>query len=148
VTGMGVEMDDVTAVRAGFGLAQLAGPWPTSERSGGQRLTQLLGVRNLVQAGLSGPRPTVPVLALGVEVDLLHALTMVAVALTRRSARGAALAQATVALGFAVAGAVAAQRAAQAPIVVHQGRFNLLRVRDEWAQSAAHHLVPRRLTGA
>lgn len=138
----------LTAVRAGFGLAQLSGPWPTAGESSGRRISRVLGVRHLVQAAVSGPTPTVPVLALGVEVDLLHALTMVGIALTQRSARRPALAQAVVALGFAVAGAAATRNVAKSPVAqeIQRNRISPLRKRDEWSQTLARHLVPDRLT--
>lgn len=142
------EVPALTAVRAGFGLAQLAGPWPTAEQSAGRRIVQVLGVRHLIQAGLSGPAPTAPVLMLGVEADLLHALTMAAVGLTRRSARRPALAQAAVALGFAMAGAAAARHAAREPAIAWSNRMSLLRKTDEWARLLAPHLVPERVMKA
>jgi hypothetical protein len=142
------EVTTLTTVRAGFGLAQLAGPWPTAEPSAGRRIAQVLGVRHLLQAGLSGPAPTAPVLVLGVEVDLLHALTMVAFGMARRSARRPALGQAAVAFGFAVAGAAAARHAAREPVMAGNNRLFLLRKADELAQSLAPRLVPERLIKA
>lgn len=141
-------LSTLTTVRAGFGLAQLAGPWPTADQSAARRIAQVLGVRHLLQAGLSGPAPTAPVLVLGVEVDLLHALTMIAVGMARRSARRPALAQAAVAFGFAVAGAAAARQAAREPIIAGDNRLILLRKADEWAQSLAPRLVPERVIRA
>ncbi|HEV2633589.1 MAG TPA: hypothetical protein VGX23_00490 [Actinocrinis sp.] len=140
----------LTAVRAGFGLAQLSGPWPTAQESAGRRIAQVLGVRHLVQAALSGPAPTIPVLALGVEVDLLHAATMVGLALTRPSARRPALAQAVVALGFAAVGAAAARQAATTPAWARtqHSRISPLRARDEWSRTLAQRLVPARFTAA
>jgi hypothetical protein len=139
---------DLAAVRSGFGLAQLAGPWPGAGESAGRRLTQVLGVRHLVQAGVSGPEPTTAVLALGVEADLLHALTMVVVAMAQRSARRPALAQAAVAVGFAAAGAIATRHAAHQPVRVKDGRLSFLRRSDEVAQNLAPRLIPERLMKA
>ncbi|HEV2633531.1 MAG TPA: hypothetical protein VGX23_00200 [Actinocrinis sp.] len=141
--------DILTAVRAGFGLAQLSGPWPTAGQSG-RRITQVLGVRHLVQAAVSGPPPTAAVLALGIEADLLHALTMLGIAMTQRSARRPALAQAAVALCFAAAGAAATRHVAKLPAGQgsQRNRISPLRKRDEWSQTLARHLVPDRLTEA
>lgn len=107
------------------------------------------------------PRPQVRVVTLvtcgdrriqaaeGLEVDALHAMSMVGLAVARRSDRRAALAQACVALGFAAAGAAAIRGAAGSrPAQRESGRIRLLRARDEWARTLAGHAVPERLTAA
>ncbi|KAA0109283.1 hypothetical protein [Mycolicibacterium sp. P1-5] len=56
--------------------------------STGRNVTRILGARQLVQATLSGLRPSPEVLAMGVWVDTVHALTASALALSdRRRAR-------------------------------------------------------------
>jgi hypothetical protein len=60
------------------------GPVDTAARN----VTRILGARQLVQATLSGLRPSPEVLAMGVWVDTVHALTASALALSdRRRAR-------------------------------------------------------------
>jgi hypothetical protein len=147
--GSAVVLRGLTAVRAGFGLVQLAGSWPLSERSSGRRLGRVLGARHLVQAAVSASAPAAPLLALGLEADLLHAMSMFGLALARRSDRRAASVQAVVALAFAAAGADAMRQAARTPAAQHElERSGPLRVRDKWAQALAHQLVPERLTPA
>lgn len=140
-------MNTMNAVRAGYGLGQMTGQWPGTDTSAGRWLTRIVGVRNVVQAGLSTYAPTAPVLALGVEVDLLHALSMVGLAVVRRPARRAAFGQVAVALGFAAAGAVCSRRAAQQPSATTPPlpRDGVLWTWDEWAQSLAERLLSRQL---
>lgn len=68
-------------------------------------VTRILGARHLTQATLSGIRPSPEVLAMGVWVDAIHALTALGLAATDRSrARAglidAAMAGAWTALGY------------------------------------------------
>jgi hypothetical protein len=75
----------------------------------------MLGVRHLVQAGLTAaalraePGSRVP-LVLGAAVDVLHASTMVGLALVDRGARRGALADTGIELALAAAGAFTAAR--------------------------------------
>ena len=77
------------------------------------RVARVLGVRHLVQAGLTAaaaraePGSPVP-LALGAAVDVLHASTMAGLALVDRGARRVALADTAVEVALAAAGVVAA----------------------------------------
>lgn len=121
----------VTLVRAGYGVAlvcapqaliRLTGDPVTGQPVGASRarpsrracgVARVLGVRHLVQAGLTGvalraePGSPVP-LGLGAAVDVLHASTMVALALVDRGARRVALADTGIELALATAGALAA----------------------------------------
>jgi hypothetical protein len=78
-------------------------------------VARVLGVRHLVQAGLTAaalrtePGSRVP-LVLGATVDVLHASTMVGLALVDRGARRAALADTGIELALAAAGGLAAAR--------------------------------------
>ncbi len=77
-----------------------SGPVDTASRT----VTRILGARQLVQAALSGLRPSPEVLAMGVWVDTVHALTASALALSdRRRARGG-YTDAAIAGTWAVAG--------------------------------------------
>ncbi|MDQ2757467.1 MAG: hypothetical protein M3Y71_13045, partial [Actinomycetota bacterium] len=67
-------------------------------------VTRVLGGRQVVQAGLSGLRPTPEVLAMGVWVDAAHAVTAVGLAVADRSRARVALADALVAATFASIG--------------------------------------------
>jgi hypothetical protein len=121
----------VTVARAGYGVALLCAPQalikvtgdpvsgqpPGAPRARPSRracgVARVLGVRHLVQAGLTAaalraePGSPVP-LALGAAVDVLHASTMVGLALLDRGARRVALADTGVELALAAAGALTA----------------------------------------
>ena len=106
------------AVRAVLGAGHLAFPgWavqkiarrPAGTRA--RRVIQLLGARQLLQAALTGARPTGAVLAVGAGIDALHAASMLALAASRREWRVPALTDATVAAGLAVLGAAAIRTA-------------------------------------
>jgi hypothetical protein len=146
-------MNAFSAVRAGYGLARLLTPEPRPGRTqaaqqrpralNGSSLTVIraLGVRHLAQAGISNPAPTGAVLALGVEVDLLHATSMLALAALDHRWRRAALADSAVALGFAAAGVAAARHACNhAPPGKHT--HILLAARDRFAQTLAERTIP------
>jgi len=118
----------LTLVRAGYGLALLCAPGllirltgdPVTGRAAGAArgrpsrracgVGRVLGVRHLVQAGLTAvalraePGSRVP-LALGAAVDVLHASTMVGLAVLDRGARRVALADTGIELTLAAAGA-------------------------------------------
>ena len=105
-------------VRGGYGALQLAAPALVSERlqgrpldTRGRAIARILGARQLAQAVASGREPGYPVLALGVEVDLLHALSMLGLAAASPARRRAALTDTLIAASFAAAGALAARAA-------------------------------------
>jgi hypothetical protein len=136
----------LAVIRGGYGVLQLASPTLVSGRlaharldARGQAVARPLGARQLAQALASGPVPGYPVLALGVEVDLLHAASMLALAFDGRRRR-AALADALIAGGFALAGALAARKAAQEP--PPQPGSAVQELRQKWADRIATACVP------
>lgn len=78
-------------------------------------------------------------LAVGVEIDLLHAASMLALALDGRRRRPA-LADALIAAGFALAGALAAREAAHDPPPQRGNAGQELR--QKWADRVAAACVP------
>ena len=108
----------LAVTRGGYGVLQLASPTMVSGclahtrlDARGQAVARVLGARQLAQALASGPVPSYPLLAVGVEIDLLHAASMLALALDSRRRRPA-LTDALIAAGFALAGAHAARQTA------------------------------------
>ena len=123
----------VTLARAGYGVALLCAPQALIKLTGdpvtGQPaeaaqprpsrracgVARVLGVRHLVQAGTTAmalraePGSPVP-LGLGAAVDVLHASSMVGLALVDRGARRVALADTGVELALAAAGVLTATR--------------------------------------
>ena len=136
----------LAVTRGGYGVLQLASPTVASGRlartrldARGQAVARALGARQLAQALASGPEPSFPVLALGVEIDLLHAASMLALALDGRRRRPA-LTDALIAAGFALAGALAAREAAHDP---PPQRGNAVQeLRQKWADRIAAACVP------
>lgn len=141
-------MKTLAAARAGYGMVELFAPGLLAERLLGQRLdpparliARILGARHLAQACVSGPAPTAAVLALGVEVDALHAASMIGVAVLSRRWRPAALISAAVAAGFATAGVLAMRNARRDPPErVRHGQA--VQLRDRWAERLARYLIP------
>ena len=95
-------------VRGGWGAACLLAPAAVAGRVGGpvpddreQLVVRILGARQLVQAVLSGARPTPVVLAVGAWVDCVHSLTALALACTDGRRRHVGLADAGVAAAWA-----------------------------------------------
>ncbi len=140
-------MNVLSNVRGGYGLAQLAVPGVLGRVLGlrldraQRRVARVLGARHLTQAALSAPAPTAPVLALGVEVDLLHSASMLGLAVFDRSQRRPALTSAVVAAGFAAVGMRATREArgrSQAP--APDG--SPLELRDRCAERLAQVVVP------
>jgi hypothetical protein len=124
----------ITLVRAGYGVAllvapqvliKLTGDLGTGQPAGASRarpgrracgVARVLGVRHLVQAGLTAvalraeePDSSLP-LGLGAVVDVLHATTMVGLAAVDQGARRVALADTGVELALAAAGGFGAVR--------------------------------------
>jgi hypothetical protein len=137
------------AVRATFGALQLLAPDLLTDRVLNRRLdsrartvSRLLGARHLTQALASGRAPTTAVLALGAEVDLLHAVTSLALGIIDRRRRGVvALADAFVASTFAVAGVLVACVTRHAP-PRQRSSSALGGMRDRFAARLATTLVP------
>lgn len=108
-------------VRAAWGVGVLAFPdhglrLLGHPRSPGARLVlRILGLRDAVQAAVELARPTVPVLATGVVVDLLHAGTGIAYATSARDRRRPGATSAGLSVLAAAAGLVARRQVATAP---------------------------------
>jgi hypothetical protein len=108
----------IPAIRAAYGSVLLCAPGavlrlctgrPASSRARG--VTRVLGARHLAQAAVSAWAPRPAVLAAGVDVDLCHAASMLALAATGRAERRAGLADAVAAVALAVAGSAERSRA-------------------------------------
>jgi len=133
-------------MRVGYGALQLAAPAlgagqllgrPIDARA--RLVIRVLGARQLGQAVASGTSPSYPILALGVEVDLIHAATMIALGPVDRRRRTIAVENALIAASFALAGALAAR--ACTPDHRHpDSRLDSLR--QKWAARLAGAFVP------
>lgn len=134
-------------VRGGYGALQLAAPGLVAGQLLRGRLdgraravARVLGARQLAQALASGGSPSYPVLGLGVEVDLLHASSMVALGAAARRRRNQALLDALIAASFALAGTLAAQASTNDQRSAPVGALGSLR--QSWAERLAGLLVP------
>lgn len=137
-------MNRLGLIRAGWGVLLLVAPGPVAGRltgrpldRRGRQVARVLGARQLGQAIVSGRHPAYPVLALGVEVDCLHAATMMAWGWFDPARRRHTLADAAVAATFAVSGAVAARSCLQVPPPA-----GWVGLRDRGAEVVARRLVP------
>lgn len=97
--------------RAGWGAALLFAPRPVLEHvhhlqvdTKSVVIARILGARQLTQAALSGLRPSPEVLAMGVWVDTVHAMSAIALALADRSRARAGATDTAVAGLWAVLG--------------------------------------------
>ncbi len=109
------------AIRAGVGVVRLLFPnsvipglVPIPPSSHGRLVVRALGVRQIAQAIFTSRDPDAAILRLGAVVDVTHAASMIGLAFIDRRYRRAALADASVAAVFALAGLVAASRSAGA----------------------------------
>jgi hypothetical protein len=108
----------ICALRAAWGCLLLVAPgavarqlhWAGGEQPPGRSVTRLLGVRQLVQAGVTARWPERRVLALGAGTDVLHAATAAAFAASGPDRRAAGGVGTTLATAFAAAGWRARQR--------------------------------------
>lgn len=123
-------------VRGGYGALQLVAPALLADRlfsppldARARAVARVLGARQLGQAVASGGSPGYPVLALGVEVDLLHSASMVMLGIVDRRRRKMALCDALIAASFALAGALAARRGTPDQQPASASRLDLLRQR-------------------
>ncbi|HEX5347576.1 MAG TPA: hypothetical protein VFW64_10840 [Pseudonocardiaceae bacterium] len=105
------------ALRVGYAALLLLAPDPviglyTGHRADGptRAVTRLLGSRHLIHGILTGGIPSAHVLALGVQVYLAHAASLLGLAVLDQRRRRAGLIDAAVAGSFAMAGAVLATR--------------------------------------
>jgi hypothetical protein len=106
-------------------------------------VVRLLGVRQVAQAVVTGVRPGPLPIALGAEVDVLHAASMLGVAAVARSQRRSGLVDATVASAFAVAGAALARRLGERPPPAGQGPVGrICSLRDAVAAALARRTLP------
>jgi hypothetical protein len=102
-------------VRATYGAALVFAPGLMIWLATGQlpsrrarRVAQVLGARHLMQAALTAAAPEPAALAIGGQVDALHAGSMLALAAVSRTGRRAALADALTEAALAAAGRAAA----------------------------------------
>lgn len=129
----------IGAARLVFPALSLPGINAARLGTGGRRVVRVLGVRQVVQAALTGRTPTRAVLWLGAEVDSAHAASMVGLAVCSRRYRRAALGDAAVAGTLAAAGVWAALHSPVEPIA---GRTPAGVWRDRLADRLASLAVP------
>jgi hypothetical protein len=105
------------ALRLGYAALLLVAPDLVIQLSTGhpasraaRAVVRLLGGRHLIQGILTSSTPSAPMLALGAEADLAHALSMLALAAFNQRRRRAELADAAVAATLAASGAILATR--------------------------------------
>jgi hypothetical protein len=98
-------------VRAAYGAALVLVPGPVIWLATGQlpsrracRVAQVLGIRHLAQAALTAAAPEPAVLAIGGQVDAVHAASMLLLASVSRAGRRAALTDALTEAALAAAG--------------------------------------------
>jgi len=98
-------------LRATYGAALVLVPGPVIWLATGQRpsrracrVAQVLGIRHLIQAALTAAAPEPAVLAIGGQVDAVHAASMLLLAAVSRAGRRAALTDALTEAAFAAAG--------------------------------------------
>ena len=100
----------IELARGGWGLAMLLAPRQVMHRMGvgvdarSVVIGRILGARQLTQAVLSGIRPSPEVLAMGVWVDAVHAVTAVGLAAADRDRMRAGLLDAAIAAGWSGGG--------------------------------------------
>lgn len=108
-------------------------------------VARVLGARQLAQAVLTAGAPGALVLGLGVEVDLAHSASMLALAVFDARRRRGGLVEAAVAGGFAAAGAVLGGRrspAAAPRTHRHELPARLAGLRDDLATQIAQRTLP------
>jgi hypothetical protein len=136
--------------RTVYGLVLLAAPSSLLRRASGKpatsrerAVTRILGARLLTQAAVTDIRPDAVSVALGAEVDFVHAITMLGWAAVDRGARRLTLPSAALAGMFAVAGAAQAKRApAVADAPTGDALATLVRLRHRVAESVARYTLP------
>ncbi|ORW85274.1 hypothetical protein AWB92_27700 [Mycobacterium sp. IEC1808] len=133
-----------------YGLVLLAAPSSLLRRASGKpatsrerAVTRILGARLLTQAAATDIRPDAVSVALGAEVDLVHAITMLGWAAVDRGARRLTLLSAATAGLFAVAGAAQARRTpAVADAPTGDVLATLVRLRHRIAEAVARYTLP------
>jgi hypothetical protein len=113
----------MSLARAGYGAFLLCAPdvaiglcTARQPSSRARAVARLLGARHLVQAAVTARTPTPAVLAVGAQVDLVHAASMLALGAANRSLRSAPLSDALAAVIFAALGAACAPTPAVARV--------------------------------
>jgi hypothetical protein len=135
----------VEVLRGGWGAALLAAPDHILGLLHGVRVdsksrvvARILGARHLTQAVLSGYRPSPEVLAMGVWVDTVHALTALGLAVLDPTRARAGLTDTAIGAMWGAAG-YQDLRAARATPPAHQ------RIRDQPAVAVLDHAPAGRL---
>ena len=130
----------IEILRGTWGAALLLAPDRVLRATGSQPIdtpsvvvARILGARQLLQATLSGLRPSPEVLAMGVWVDAVHALTASALALRVRARARAGYTDAAIASVWAAAGYHDLNRGHATPRA-HQ------RIRDDLADLVLAHV--------
>lgn len=144
-------------VRGGYGaalllasgrMAQLVSGRPADPRT--RVVVRLLGARHLAQAVVTGVRPGPLPLALGAEVDVVHAASMLGLATVARSQRRSGVVDAAVATAFAVAGTALTRRLGKGmPPQLGRGAVGwFCSVRDSVAAPVVRRTLPARVRHA
>ena len=107
----------LTAVRAGWGAVLVLCPAAVAGAAAGGPVdgravtaTRILGARQLLEAAIVAHRPMPAVTAAGASVDVVHALTMCALAVADQDRRRLAATSAVTAAGFALVVACSTRR--------------------------------------
>jgi hypothetical protein len=141
-------MNWLALTRAGFGVAVLLAPDEVAGHIGDRELSngtrnamRILGVRLLAESAICAARPSRSVLALEGAVDVIHGVTMAAVAMLsgNDSRRRAAAANVATAAAFTVADVVAVRRHRPAPDPPSSA---FLQLRDSVADRLCGALMP------
>ena len=110
-------MNRFATLRIGYATLLLAAPGPVIRGCTGHQpdpvtrtVARLLGARHLIQGVLTAGAPSAVVLAVGVEVDLAHAASMLGLAMLDPRRRRAGLRDAAVAATLAAMGVLLAGR--------------------------------------
>lgn len=114
---------------------------------GERRVIRVLGVRQITQAVASGRVPSPAVVSIGTEVDLVHAASLIGLAIHDRSHRRIAIVGASIAGGFAFAGAAASRVSASdgaypPSVVTPTTSDSFANLREQWADRLARFVVP------
>jgi len=142
----------IALARVVYGLSLVAAPNPLLHMISGQRatpreraLTRVLGARLLAQGAVTDVRPDAVSVALGAEVDLVHAASMLVWAAVDRQSRRLTLMSAALAGLFAAAGAAQARRTPAVAAPSETGRLLnvLIRLRHRAAVAVARYTLPR-----
>lgn len=122
-------------------LLRLASGKPATGRE--RTVTRILGARLLTQAAVTDIRPDAVSVALGAEVDFVHAITMLGWAAVDRGARRLTLLSAALAGLFAAGGAAQARRTpAVADAPTGDALATLVRLRRRVAETVARYTLP------